>query len=91
MTLGFLLMTVGITSLLMATWQGNLVAITENATIDEAPAAIPLSVIPSSGLQCYIYVWIANLYLCLECNFILKSGLNYYTFIHYGYFWCFQN
>ena len=31
--------------------------------------------IPTSGLQCYTYVWIENLYLCLVCFIIPSSGL----------------
>ena len=40
-------------------------------------------VISSSGVQCYIYVWIANLYLCLDCNVIPMSGLQVYTYFCY--------
>ena len=74
MTLSFLLMTVCMTLLPMATWLGNLAAITENATIAEATA-----VMPWSGMQCYIIFWIAMLYLCLDCKFIPMSGMQCYT------------
>ena len=40
-------------------------------------------VIPMSGLQCYTYVWFANLYLCPDCNVISMSGLQIYTYFCY--------
>ena len=62
------------------------------------------SVIPISGWPCYIIFWFANLYLCLVClfiptsgyfkldlrHFIPNSGLQYYTYICYGYFCLFK-
>ena len=60
--------------------------------------------IPLSWLKVYTYVWTSNLYLCLVFfimpisgffqiwfkAFIPTSGLQYYTYVCYGYFWSFQ-
>ena len=44
-------------------------------------------VIPMSGLQCYTYVWFANLYLCPDWNVISMSGLQIYAYFCYTIFY----